>query len=268
MKNNFPTLWKETQKGFITIPILIIAILVTMVVGGGGFAVYKYNEVAKEKEIVETQLNEQKDKEIQRLQEQVIVLQEPIGTSTTDTVIDEELKENELLEKKQAEIDSLTKTKAKQDAIISQQKTTEQAKVDDGIKAVLDQKTEADKTAFVNQLTTIYNDYQNNVSNSLKRESEYKNEGDYEKASRELKYMLAHAEKAQTNAKNLSVFFNDLPPEYIQAAVNMEQGAYYFIRARVNVELGDNEELAREYISKIDPNINAVYSFLQSVQGR
>jgi len=48
MERSFPALWKRQQKGFIAIPIFIIAILGTVVVSGGGYAVYKVNVIERE----------------------------------------------------------------------------------------------------------------------------------------------------------------------------------------------------------------------------
>lgn len=72
------------KRGFIPLVVIAIIGLVSVLTAGGSYAVYKYNEVAKEKEVIEAQLNEQNDLEIKRLQEKVVELQDTTGTTTEE----------------------------------------------------------------------------------------------------------------------------------------------------------------------------------------
>lgn len=98
MKNSFPTLWKEKQKGFITIPILIIAILGSLVVGGGGYAVYKVNKIEQESSSRVTEL-EMKFEEVNKIATTTEVVD--LTDATTTQVV--ATSSDEVIEKEEAE---------------------------------------------------------------------------------------------------------------------------------------------------------------------
>ena len=96
MKKNFSTLLSKRQKGFITLPFLIIAILGTLVVGGGGYAVYKVNQIEQESSSRVTEL-ERKFEEVSKMDTATagIALSgttttEEIATSTGEVIMAEE----------------------------------------------------------------------------------------------------------------------------------------------------------------------------------
>jgi len=93
------------QKGFITIPILIIAVLGTTLIGGGGYGAYKYSQVVKEKQMVEAELTIQKDNEIQDLKEQLALEKEVESiASSTEIMTDDEVEEKTEPEPKVREV--------------------------------------------------------------------------------------------------------------------------------------------------------------------
>jgi|GEM_PF-3081065 len=85
------------QKGFITIPILIIAILGITVVGGGGYAVYKVSEIQQESNDAVAQLEERLEQmvatttlEVGDEIEQVATTSESVST-TSEEMVEESL---------------------------------------------------------------------------------------------------------------------------------------------------------------------------------
>jgi len=81
------------QKGFISTSTLIIFFLIAILLIGGGFGVYKYSQVISEKQLVEVELLEQKDKEIEILKQQIEQEQElgPETATSSEAVVIEEV---------------------------------------------------------------------------------------------------------------------------------------------------------------------------------
>jgi len=59
------------NKGFVSLVIIAVIGAVTLVAGGGAYGVYKYSQIAEEKQVLSEELDNRKDVEIQKLQEQV-----------------------------------------------------------------------------------------------------------------------------------------------------------------------------------------------------
>jgi len=91
------------KKGFVSVGAFIVIGLMTTLVIGGSFGIYKYVEIVEEKEEIEQQLIEQKNVQIQNLESEVESLQEkntaPIDLVATST-------ENEKLPDEDIEISS------------------------------------------------------------------------------------------------------------------------------------------------------------------
>jgi cell division protein FtsB len=73
------------NKGFVSLVIIAVIGAVTLVAGGGAYGVYKYSQIAEEKQVLSEELDNRKDVEIQKLQEQVDSFE-----SDDETVIEED----------------------------------------------------------------------------------------------------------------------------------------------------------------------------------
>ena len=100
------------KRGFIPVATIVIVGLVSVVVAGGGYAVYKYSEVSREKADIEAQLIVQKDEEIQHLKDQVDEAQAKTEQKIAEA--EETQKEIELAKAEAAikELENLKKTSA------------------------------------------------------------------------------------------------------------------------------------------------------------
>lgn len=77
------------KRGFIPLVIIAIIGLASVLTAGGGYAVYKYNEVTKEKAVVEAQLDEQKERELEQLRGKVEELESKNDSATSTEEVPE-----------------------------------------------------------------------------------------------------------------------------------------------------------------------------------
>lgn len=79
------------MNGFISITVVAIVAVSTLVLGGAGYGAYKYQEVQKENEQIKAELDQKKDKEIARLEEELNATKEEVDADdeTKDEVVEE-----------------------------------------------------------------------------------------------------------------------------------------------------------------------------------
>lgn len=70
------------KRGFIPVVVVAVIGLISVLTTGGGYAFYKYNQIAKEKAIIETQLQEEKDRAVQT------PLEQESSSSVNQTTVD------------------------------------------------------------------------------------------------------------------------------------------------------------------------------------
>jgi hypothetical protein len=261
MKKSFLRLWNEGNNGFIALPILIIAIIGTLAIGGGGYGVYKYNQLADQKAQAELKLSELKDNEIKRLQEQVELKNTNTGTTSNDAITEVSV---EPVVKKLESIDQTTKNEAISDASAVKQKADEQAKIDEGVQNALKHQLENSKTAFAKQLSAIHLSVNKEGYDYFLGSVKDNYEGNNDRSLNKLNASIAICKDAIANSKNLRVFFTNLPVEYINASINMENAANNLCHSGVGLTLEDQVMMRNDAI-EMDRNLNLVADFLTSI---